>query len=107
MIPLRNPGNGIGANQKRLIDPVAKGKGLNATAAAGVSAAWGALWETVVKARGGGAAPSNGTVDMWWADATIAVGRGMVVQPIRADVCTNPEQCIGLTYDTEECLCYH
>lgn len=108
---VNKPPTGIGANQNRLVDPTAKGKGLNATAAHGVSAAWDMLWSKAVQARSGGgggsSTPSDGTIDGWWAEAKVAVGRGMVVQPIRAGVCANPDQCIGLTYDTQECLCYH
>jgi len=90
------PGN------QRILDPSLKRSAeVNATYPSGASDAFASLWETVSQARAAGT-PSAAHKTNWWTELKSSQVR---LAPASARGCANPDECVGINVDTNECVC--
>jgi len=90
------PGN------QRILDPSMKrSTEINATYPTGASGAFSSLWQTVAQARAVGT-PTATQYTNWWADLKTSQVR---LAPASARGCANPDVCVGIDVDSNDCVC--
>lgn len=88
-------------NQRILDSTLKRSAEINVTYPSGASDAFASLWETVSQARLSGT-PTAAEVTNWWTELKSSQVR---LAPASAKGCTNPDVCVGINVDTNECVC--